>query len=146
LVYLYDRDGFLSSLKARLAAYPAALARTLIDYHLGALDDAEDLERAVTRQDVLFYHYALDIAIDHFLQALFALNARYFPSRKRSVQHIRGFARVPVACEERLLRVLASGGRPAGIGESYATWRGLVDELRALCGRDVDERLPGKAT
>jgi hypothetical protein len=42
---LYDRNGFLASLKARLAAYPAALAQILVDHHLGCLDDSEDFER-----------------------------------------------------------------------------------------------------
>lgn len=49
--------------------YPDELAEKLIQYHLDELEDIEDSERAMTRKDVIFYHFAMDTAIDHFLQA-----------------------------------------------------------------------------
>ncbi|MDF2672959.1 MAG: hypothetical protein K0R09_1224, partial [Clostridiales bacterium] len=54
---LCDKNNFLGSIKKRLLKYPVKLAKTLIQYHLDELDDKEDLERAVTRKDVLFYHF-----------------------------------------------------------------------------------------
>ena len=91
----YDPDGVLQSFKKCLAEYPQGLQLAVIHHHLKALDDVEDLERAVGRKDVFFFHFALDLALDHFLQALFALNKEYFPSRKRSETYLQGFKAKP---------------------------------------------------
>lgn len=132
---LFDRTGFLSSLKQRLSVYPEQLAKRLAEYHLEALKDTEDLERAVIRNDPLFYHFALDIALDHFLQALFAMNKMYFPSRKRSIEYIDKFARKPEKCEARLLEVVKFGGYSEGIKESFNIILVLAEELRRLNDR-----------
>ena len=130
---LYDKDGFLASMKEKLSNYPVLLAKKLMHYHMGCLEDVEDLNRAVVRKDALFYHYALDVSLDHFLQALFALNKCFFPSRKRSMNYIRKFSQTPKDCEERLLQVLKMGSEPAGISASYEIWQQLVEELKSLC-------------
>jgi hypothetical protein len=126
----YDKDGFFQSIKNRLSDYPSNLAEVLTQYHIELLEDTEDLERAVTRKDVLFYHFALDLALDHFLQALFALNKTYFPSRKRSIQFITKFLIAPSNCSERLLEVVRLGGNGETLDQSYALWTELVHELR----------------
>ncbi len=129
---LYDPDGFLQSLKACLAEYPAGLAQAVLRHHVQALDDVEDLERAVQRKDVLFFHFALDLALDHFLQAVFALNREYFPSRKRSEAYLQGFGRKPVNCAQRLRQVVALGSSAETLDLSYNSWRDLVYDLKAL--------------
>ena len=126
---LCDKTGFLAGMKEYLSVYPENLAHSISKVHMDALGDTEDLERAVTRRDVLFYHFALDLALDHFLQALFAMNRVFFPSRKRSMEHIHEFKVKPERCEERLLEVLRLGGSPEGIGQSYQMWKELVLEL-----------------
>lgn len=126
---MYDRDSFLQDLKSRLAEYPDSLSRVLSVYHLNGLEDTEDLERAVMRKDVLFYHFALDLALDHFLQALFALNKTYFPSRKRSLDYIEGFLIRPEQCSQKLLEVIKLGGCPDEMEKSYLLWRNMVEEL-----------------
>jgi hypothetical protein len=125
----FDKNGFLTSLKNRFANYPDELARKMIHYHLEALEDTEDLIRAVQRKDVLFYHFAMEIALDHFLQALFAINRIYFPSRKRSIEWIRRFRLKPQDSEIRLLKVVKLGGDPDFIEESYRVFAELVVEL-----------------
>ena len=135
ITVLYDQSGYLNSLKDRLQVYRQPLAEKLAGYHLDKLADVEDLQRAVVRKDVLFYHFALDIAIDHFLQALFAINRTFFPSRKRTLQFMAGFAVQPINCAERLLEVIRLGSAAEGIGQSYALWAGLVDELRCCVAR-----------
>jgi len=130
---LYDKNNFLSSMKERLLDYPENLVKTLIEYHLDELEDKEDLERAVWRKDVLFYHFALDIAIDHFLQALFAVNRTYFPSRKRTFSFIEKFNIKPKNCKEKLLQVLRLGSYADDINQSYRVFNDLVNELKELC-------------
>jgi hypothetical protein len=127
----YDPDGVLQAFKQRLAEYPQDLALAVIDHHLKALEDVEDLERAVARKDVFFFHFALDLALDHFLQALFALNRQYFPSRKRSDTYLRGFKVKPAECEGRLHQVVVLGGDPETLEQSYKTWNSLVHDLRS---------------
>jgi hypothetical protein len=127
---LYDPDGILASFKQRLAEYPQELALAVIDHHLNALDDVEDLERAVGRKDVFFFHFALDLALDHFLQALFALNREYFPSRKRSETYLRGFKVKPKECEQRLRQVIALGGSAGTLEQSYQLWNSLTHDLK----------------
>jgi hypothetical protein len=129
---LYDPDGALQSFKQRLEKYPQELAAAVVDHHLEALRDEEDIERAAQRKDVLFYHFALDLALDHFLQALFALNLEYFPSRKRSETYLQGFRIKPLDCEQRLRQVVTWGGEAETLGKSYAMWKGLVHELELL--------------
>lgn len=126
----YDTDGFLQSMKNDLSDYPINLAELLIKYHTEQLEDTEDLERAVKRKDVLFYHFALDLGLDHFLQALFALNRTYFPSRKRSIQFVTEFLIAPSNCSERLLEIVRLGGNGETLEQSFALWSELVGELR----------------
>ena len=130
---LYDKSEFLHTLKARLSIYPNDLAKALASYHLNMLEDTEDLVRAVSRKDVLFYHFAMDLAIDHFLQALFAINKVYFPSRKRTLEFIKKFDRKPERCEERLLDSLQLGSCAETVAASCEQWSKLVAELRGLC-------------
>jgi len=101
-------------------------------YHLDELEDTEDLQRAVARKDVLFYHFAMDIAIDHFLQALFAINRTYFPSRKRTLDFIEIFNIKPERCNEKLLEVIKLGSFSEGINQSFTIWSNMVNELKKL--------------
>lgn len=126
----YDPDNFLNSIKQCLNEYPSELAFAIVDHHLKALEDVEDLERAVHRRDVFFYHFAFDLALDHFLQALFALNREYFPSRKRSETYLRGFGAKPADCEERLRQVVLLGGNAGTLEEAYGIWKNLILELK----------------
>lgn len=137
MTVLKDSAGFLFSMKKLLESYPEKLARTLIDYHIKQLGDTEDLERADARCDVLFYHFALDLALDHFLQALFAMNKVFFPSRKRTFEYIEQFAVKPDRCTEQLEDLVSLGGTPDGIGASYTLWQALVGELIALSGHNL---------
>lgn len=137
---LYDPDGFLGSIRRRLEKYPEGLATAVLKHHLYALDDVEDLERAVQRRDVFFFHFAMDLALDHFLQTLFALNREYFPSRKRSEQSIHDFALKPPDCEQRLRQVLRLGGDSDTLEASYQIWKRLAQELKSLADRQTGEK------
>lgn len=129
---LYDKNNFLHTLKQRLFEYPDKLSEILAKYHLDELEDTEDLERAVIRNDVLFYHFAMDIAVDHFLQALFAINKTYFPSRKRSIDFIKNFNIKPAQCGESLLEIIRLGSYPEGIKQSFTLWNNMINELKKI--------------
>lgn len=130
LSVLCDRNGFIKSLKDMVSVYPDALAETLFKYHADALTDTEDLTRAALRGDVLFYHFALDLVLDHLLQALFALNRVYFPSRKRSLQYIRNFKVKPERCEETLLKIVKAGSESGTVLQSFELVKALTEWIQ----------------
>ncbi len=129
---LYDKEGYISSMKERLSVYPQQLSVKLIHYHAAKINNDEDFNRAVSRSDILFYHSTLENALDHFLQALFAANNCFFPSRKRTLQFIEGFTRKPENCSKRLLEVLALGASTETLAQSYSIWLQLCDEFLKL--------------
>jgi hypothetical protein len=131
---LFERDGFLSGMKESVREYPKRLAHILASYHAEALEDVEDIERAAKRGDVLFYHFALDIALDHFLQVLFALNHEYFPSRKRSLRYIGGFKLKPEGCAEDLQKIVETGAFSGTLNKSFELMKKLIDWT---CAPDV---------
>ena len=133
---LYDPDGLFQDVSAVIKEYPAELMAAQLAYHLPRMHDEEDFRRAVDRQDVFFYHFVLDLALDHFLQALFALNRTYFPSRKRSLEQIAEFRVKPIHCEDMLLRAIELGGKPGSVADSYQIWKALTTELSALAQED----------
>ncbi|MDD4312780.1 MAG: DUF4037 domain-containing protein [Eubacteriales bacterium] len=128
----YDPDGYLADLKMLLFVYPDSLQKAILSRCLPKIDDKEDFLRAIRRKDVLFFHATLDLAIDYFLQTLFALNRVYFPSRKRSLEFIRGFAIKPEDCEARLEQVVALGACWDTLEESYQVWQSLCSDLEHL--------------
>lgn len=128
----FDPCGYLAGLKERILVYPDALQRAILSRCLPKMNDEEDFMRAIRREDVLFYHSTLDLALDRFLQALFARNRVYFPSRKRSLKFIEGFAVKPQDCAARLERVVSLGANAKTLEESYQIWQQLCRELTAL--------------
>ena len=136
---LYEEDGVMSKLKEKVAVYPEELAEVTIHSHLSWAINEEDIGRAYLRKDVLFYHQVLEKGIDHFLQALYAVNRTYFPSRKRSEQYIKNFKKVPKNCYERLLQVIENGARSETILQSIAEYRKLCEELCNIAEHEVEE-------
>jgi len=126
---LYDPYAFLANLKQVCEQYPDSLQNAMLNAMLPKLDDEEDFQRAIRRGDVLFFHSTLDLALDSFLQALFALNRVYFPSRKRSLERIASFRIKPRDCEERLLRVVEMSSKPNTLSDAHEVWQQLCAEL-----------------
>lgn len=98
---IYDGLGIFSTLKEKLLIYPDRLKKEMVGFHLGRTNDEEGFGCALLRKDVLFYHQVLEVSIDHYLQALYAVNKTYFPSRKRTKQYIDSFEIKPENCYER---------------------------------------------
>jgi len=134
---IHDKNGYISVMKEKLSVYPQVLSEKLYEHHIRKINDAEDFERAVMRGDVLFYHSTLELAIDHFLQALFALNKCFFPSRKRSYDFIESFEYKPTDCYERLLKVIELGVCAETLTKSYDMWATLCKELSDLTNKDL---------
>ena len=129
---LYDKSGYIAEKRALLSVYPPALSGKLSKYHIQKANDDENFERAVSRADVLFFHETVESALDHFLQALFALNKRFFPSRKRNIQYIDAFELKPVDCSNRMLKIIELGAKPETLSQSFEMWFSMYTELRDI--------------
>lgn len=129
---LYEKDDRWSRLVDQVKEHPAALFERWYAQEAGRMIDEEDLGRAQLRHEVLFYHQVTEEFLDHFLQALFAKNNTYFPSRKRTEQAIDAFACKPVNCFQRLLRIVELGARAETIDQSIAELRAIASELMSL--------------
>ncbi|MDD7643442.1 MAG: hypothetical protein PUK75_13425 [bacterium] len=82
--------------------------------------------------EVLFYHQVVEEFLDHFLQALYAKNRRYLPSRKRTDSAIAAFELKPQNCYERLLQIVRLGSNENTIDDSIEELRKLCKELKEL--------------
>jgi len=126
-----DKTNFLKKIKEKLSVYPKTLHDKNVEYHLSELNDTEDLERAVKMQDVLFYHFALDIFLDHYLQLLFSLNYCYYPSRKRNILYINGFTNKPNNCVDKIMEIVKLSVNNKTLNSSYEKLKELVKETKS---------------
>ncbi|BCN29051.1 YpoC family protein [Anaeromicropila herbilytica] len=122
---LYESKDEWSRQIEKVKKYPTELFKKLFDYHISNVINDEDLGRVILRKEVMFYHSVLENSLDHLLQALFAVNATYFPSRKRSEQYIKDFKNKPVNCYERLIHIIQNSVSSNTIAKS-------VEELKKI--------------
>ncbi len=126
-----EKDNAWSKLIDKVKLHPRELFSKWYNAQSALILDEEDLSRVLLRKEVLFYHQVLENALDHFLQALYALNNRYFPSRKRAETAIDAFAVKPRSCKERLLAIVQNSVSIETIEQSVCDLRMLTEELRA---------------
>lgn len=129
---LFDREETWGHIVELVKNHPQDLFDMWYGSEIWRVIDEEDLSRAVLRHEVLFYHQVVEEFLDHFLQALYAKNNCYFPSRKRTQKAIEGFAKKPDNCYERLRRVVKLGADEETIEESVQELRKLGNELKSL--------------
>lgn len=125
-------DGFLKRIRERLGVYPGMLREKMVSHHLPLAYDEEDFASALRRTDVWFYHTVLDNALEHFLQALYAVNETYFPSRKRNESYLAAFPKKPVLTVERITEAIRFGASEATLEMSKDVWVGLVRDLEKI--------------
>jgi uncharacterized protein DUF4037 len=103
---IHDPQGALADLRERLATYPEATRRRLLQSHPTLLRTyLRQLRIAQARGDLLFVQqrrYTLQMV---FFNALFALNRRYHPGEKRLLIHSQGCDLRPADMADRWLRI-----------------------------------------
>lgn len=122
---LYEKEQTWSGLQNHVNSKPIGFFKQWYAQEMGQVLDEEDLGRCEIRHEVLFFHQVLENALDHLLQALYAVNLCYFPSRKRTAAAIESFDHKPADCCDRLLRLVQYGSRED-------TMQDAMDELRCL--------------
>lgn len=81
---LWEKNNAWTNIVSKVKTYPQDFFDKWYSSEAWRIVDEEDLGRAKLRREVLFYHQVVENFLDHFLQALYAKNRRYFPSRKRT--------------------------------------------------------------
>jgi hypothetical protein len=127
---LYEESSAWSDLKEMVKRKPSELFEKLYQHHITRVLNDEDLGRVILRKEVLFYHQVLERSLDHLLQALFALNHTYFPSRKRMEEYIHRFENKPIDCYERLIKIIKMAASGETMVESVRDLRELIREIQ----------------
>ena len=129
---LYDRNKTYETIVNRVKSHPQELFENWYDSEISQAIDEEDLSRAALRHEVLFYHQVVEEFLDHFLQALYAKNLCYFPSRKRTQNAISEFNKKPDRCYERLMQIVELGVKESTIDQSIEELRKICEELKEI--------------
>ncbi len=129
---LYESNDEWTALKEKVKKHPKELFEKLFHYHISRVLDDEDLGRVTLRKEILFYHNVLENSLDHLLQALFAANFTYLPSRKRSEQYIKAFTYKPDNCSNRLLQIVKNSVISEEIEDSIQELRNITEETAEI--------------
>lgn len=129
---LYETDNTWSDTIRMVQKRPQPLFAKWYASEIRKVLDEEDLGRAELRHEVLFYHQVMEEFLDHFLQALYAKNNCYFPSRKRTEAALASFDKKPDQCYQRLLNIVKLAGDETTIDASIKELRAISEELKKL--------------
>jgi hypothetical protein len=129
---LYERDDIWTTRKSNVKKYPREWFKKMFEYHIDRVLDNEDLGRVTLRKEVMFYHQVLENAFDHLLQALYAVNSTYFPSRKRSEEYIHTFNYKPADCYPRFLRIIENSISSKTIEDSVIELKNITFEIKQI--------------
>lgn len=129
---LWESDSAWANIIKLVKKHPAAFFQAWVKNESWLILDEEDLERAELCHEVLFFYQVVEEFLDHFLQALYALNNQYFPSRKGTKKAIESFKIKTENCYQRLNNIVSSGTRKEHITEAVSEIRKLGKELFAL--------------
>lgn len=137
---LYESSTEWTSLIEKVKKPPIDLFARLFDFHISNVINEEDLGRVILRKEVMFYHSVLEDSLDHLLQALFAINFVYFPSRKRSEQYIKEFKNKPDDCYNRLLQIIETSVSSNTIERSVKELKKITSEIEKI-GNSIHKKL-----
>ena len=114
-VPLFDPEGRLDALKRRVAVYPEALRRRMVqDYLFMAEFTVTAFARKfAARSDAYGTAACLTRAVNELVMALFALNRRYLLNDKTALAEVAEFERAPREFRSRVQKALAHPGADA---------------------------------
>jgi predicted nucleotidyltransferase len=133
---LYDPAEELARLKRAVEKYPPALKHTIVRDSLWGAEFTLLFARGFARTGDVFNTVGCLTRIGHYLvQALFALNERYFVNDKRVFEAMTDFGLMPTRFQERIDAVLAHAGASAAeLGASIEMTAALWRETVGLAG------------
>jgi predicted nucleotidyltransferase len=131
---LHDPLGTLADLKRLTAEYPPLLKRAVTESYLWEAGFALDTcRKPAARGDAFYVGGCLFRCAACMVQAIFALNERYFVNEKGSVKAAGSFPLVPDDFEETVSSVLAEPGTDAArLSASVQRLERLLGEVRLI--------------
>jgi hypothetical protein len=142
-VPLFDPEARLEVLKRRVAAYPEALRRALVQDYLWAaeLGLAAFAPKFAARSGAYGTAACLTRAVHQLLLALFALNRRYLMDDKTALAEVAEFERAPRDFGPRVQKTLAHlGDSPAELAAAVESIAELFRETVELTGGKYQPR------
>ncbi len=133
---LYDPDGMIDPLKAKVAHYSSDLKQAIVKTFLwSARFTLDNTIKPAARGEVYMVTGCLARAIHCLVQVLYALNETYYLSEKRLATDLRAFGTQPEQFLERISAILgATGTTSAQLQASLAQVEALYGEVAALSG------------
>lgn len=132
---LFDAEGRLDPLKQRVADYPEALRRAVVQDYLwqAELGLVAFAPKFAGRAGAYGTAACLARAVHQLLLVLFALNRTYFMDDKTALAEVAGFERVPWEFGRRVQEMLGRlGDSPEEFGAAVESIRQLFRETVAL--------------
>ncbi len=131
---LYDPNGIISQLKAKVVTYPQPLKQAIINYNLWSANfSLENGYKTAKRGDVYFTTGCVTRAISMLVQVLYALNETYFLSEKNLARSVNHFKIVPHDFVHGVETVLSNlGGDAEQLTASIISTRTLLQDLQLL--------------
>jgi predicted nucleotidyltransferase len=132
-VPLFDPDGRLEMLKRRIAVYPEAFRRTVVQDYLWMAEFglAAFARKFAARSDVYGTSACLTCAVNQLILVLFALNRRYVLNDKTALIEIAEFECTPLQFGPRVQETLAN------LGGSASELAAAVDKIAQLTRETV---------
>ena len=139
---LHDPEGLLRELKSTVATYPPMLKRTIIEKYLWEAGfSLETARKPAARGEASYVSGCLFRGVACMVQALFALNERYFINEKGSVRVADSFAVRPERFGKTASELLGCPGRDAEtLTESLLRYEALLVAARELCAGATSAR------
>jgi hypothetical protein len=132
---LYDPDGIIPSLKAKVAVYPQALKRNQVNSFVwGSKFTLQNGRKGVRHNEPYISVGYLVRCVSEMVQALYALNETFFMNDKYVYRDIAEFKIAPCNFLARVDRIVSGGTSPRELNERFDWAVALRDELEALAG------------
>ena len=131
---LFDPDAYLEKLKLRVADYPDALRRAVVQDYLfmAEFNLACFAPKVAARSDTYGTAACLARAVNELVLALFALNRKYPVNDKTAMLEVAEFDRAPQGFSARTQQTLAN------LGTSTDTLVAAVESIRQLLRETID--------
>jgi len=133
-VPLFDPDGRVMLLKSRVAVYPKALRRSIVQDYLWAAEFGLTMfaRKFAARSDTYGTAACLTRAVNQLVLVLFAWNRRYLLNDKTALAEIADFDSAPREFSSRVQRTLAH------LGSTSVELFGAVESITRLLRETID--------
>lgn len=132
---LEDPSGRAAKWKERLAVYPGALKKSILDKHCFSLKYWRadyHYSNKVKRKDVVFLAFLTARLVHDMMQVIYALNEKYYPGDGSNLKYTKDFSIKPDDFENRIVHVFQISEEEDAYRHQYDNVVSLIDDTLAL--------------